>query len=79
MEKYYDILKSSGASSIIEEWKRLSAMLGSRIKVVLPRRTFEAQAHNIDRDGALIVRLDSGVLERVSSGDIVMVRSGHFS
>jgi BirA family biotin operon repressor/biotin-[acetyl-CoA-carboxylase] ligase len=79
VEKYYDILKESGAAPIIEEWKNLSAMLGSRIKVILPRRTFEAQAETIDRDGALIVRLDSGVLERVSSGDIVMVRSGHFS
>lgn len=73
IEKYYDILKKDGAESIIEEWKGLSAMLGSRIKVVLPGRTFEAHAHDVDRDGALVVRLDSGVLERVSSGDIVMV------
>jgi BirA family biotin operon repressor/biotin-[acetyl-CoA-carboxylase] ligase len=74
VEKYYDILKEKGASPVIEEWKGLSAMLGSRIRVVLPRRTFEARAHDIDRDGALVVKLDSGVLERVSSGDIVMIR-----
>jgi len=49
-------------------------MLGSRIKVVLQNRTFEGQAHTIDPDGSLVVRLDSGVLEKVSSGDIVMVR-----
>lgn len=75
VEKYYDILKDNGASSIIDEWKSLSAMLGSRIKVVLPKRQFEGQAHTIDRDGALIVRLANGVLERVSSGDIVMLKS----
>jgi BirA family biotin operon repressor/biotin-[acetyl-CoA-carboxylase] ligase len=74
VEKYYDILKNNGASVIIEEWKGLSAMLGSRVKVVLQKRTFEAQAYDIDRDGALIVRLDSGVMERVASGDIVMMR-----
>jgi len=74
LEKYYNVLTKNGASPIIEEWKELSAMIGSRIKVVLPKRTFEGLAHDLDRDGALIVRSDSGVLEKVSSGDIVMVR-----
>jgi BirA family biotin operon repressor/biotin-[acetyl-CoA-carboxylase] ligase len=74
VEKYYDILEAGGAKSIIEEWKGLSAMLGSRVKVMLPKRSFEGRAHDIDRDGALIVRLDSGVLEKVSSGDVIMAR-----
>jgi BirA family biotin operon repressor/biotin-[acetyl-CoA-carboxylase] ligase len=74
LDRYYDILKRDGFEPIIEEWKTLSSMLGSRIRVVLPNREFEAQAHTIDRDGALIVRLDSGIMERVSSGDIIMIR-----
>ena len=74
MEEDYLMLKEKGFKPIIEEWKRLSAMLGSRVKVVLQNRNFEGQAHNIDPDGALVVRLDSGVLEKVSSGDVAMVR-----
>ena len=74
LEEYYSILKKEGFKPIIEEWKSLSAMLGSRIRVILQNRTFEGQAHNIDENGSLVVRLDSGVLERVSSGDIIMVR-----
>lgn len=74
LEEYYNTLKKKGSGSIIEEWKEFSAMLGSRVKVLLPNRTFEADAHNIDPDGALVVRLDSGVLEKISSGDVVMVR-----
>lgn len=74
LEEYYNTLKKKGSGSIIEEWKEFSVMLGSRVKVVLPHRTFEADAHNIDPDGALVVRLDSGVLEKISSGDVVMVR-----
>jgi BirA family biotin operon repressor/biotin-[acetyl-CoA-carboxylase] ligase len=74
MEEYYSLLQRKGFGPIIEAWKNLSAMLGSRVKVVLPFRTFEGLAHDIDPDGALVVRLDSGVLERVSSGDVVMVR-----
>ncbi|MBN1527348.1 MAG: biotin--[acetyl-CoA-carboxylase] ligase [Candidatus Omnitrophica bacterium] len=73
-EKYYRILREEGFEPIVDAWKGLTAMLGSRIKVMLPGRTFEGQAHTVDPDGSLVVRLDSGVLEKVSSGDIVMVR-----
>ena len=74
LEKDYILLKKEGFKPIIEEWKHLSAMLGSRIRIVLQNRSFEGQAHNIDDDGSLVVRLDSGVLRKVSSGDIIMVR-----
>lgn len=74
LEEYYFLLKKAGFKPIIDEWKEMSAMVGSRIKVVLQNRTFEGQAHDIDDDGALIVRLESGVMERVSSGDIIMAR-----
>lgn len=74
LEEDYMLFKREGFLPIIEEWRRLSAMLGSRIKVVLPGRVFEGQVHDIDADGFLVVRLESGVLEKVSSGDIVMVR-----
>ena len=74
MEEYYNLLKNKGSSSIIDEWRELSAMLGSRVRISLHERTFDAQAHNIDPDGALVVRHDSGILEKISSGDVVMVR-----
>lgn len=74
LEENYIRMKKEGFDSMIEEWKNLSAMLGARIKVILPNRTFEGQAHDIDSDGSLVVRLDSGISEKVSSGDIVMVR-----
>lgn len=74
LEGEYFLMKREGFKPIIEEWKELSAMLGSRIKVIMQNRTFEGQVHNIDEHGALVVRTESGVLEKVSSGDIVMAR-----
>ncbi len=74
LEEYYTLLNKEGFEPIIDAWKSLSAMIGSRVKVMLPNRTFEGQAHDINPDGALVVRLDSGVLEKVSSGDVMMVR-----
>jgi len=74
LEEEYLRLKDKGFEPIIEQWKLMSAILGERIKVVMQDRTFEGLAHTIDPDGALVVRLDSGVLQKVSSGDVVMVR-----
>jgi BirA family biotin operon repressor/biotin-[acetyl-CoA-carboxylase] ligase len=74
LDQYYGVLKRNGFRPIVEEWKALSAMMGARIRVLLPNRTFDGLAHDIDPDGGLVVRLDSGVLHKVSSGDIVMVR-----
>ncbi|MFA5142926.1 MAG: biotin--[acetyl-CoA-carboxylase] ligase [Candidatus Omnitrophota bacterium] len=74
LEEDYFLLKKDGFKPIIDEWKHLTDMLGSRVRVVLQNRTFEALVHNIDPDGALVVRKDAGTLERISSGDIVMVR-----
>lgn len=74
LEEYYTLLNKKKFAHIIDAWKGFSAMLGSRIRVILPNRAFEGLAHDINSDGALIVRLDSGILEKISSGDVVMVR-----
>ena len=74
LEEDYFLLKKDGFQPIMDEWKRLSDMIGSRVKVVLQNRTFEGLVHDIDPDGALVVRRDAGTLEKVSSGDIAMVR-----
>ena len=74
LEEYYNLLKREGFEPIIDIWKDHSTMIGSRVKVVLAGRTFEGLAHDINTDGALVVRLESGLLEKVSSGDVTMVR-----
>jgi BirA family biotin operon repressor/biotin-[acetyl-CoA-carboxylase] ligase len=74
LEEYYNLMKSEGFDPIIDIWKDLSVMIGSRVKVSIHGRTFEGLAHDINPDGALVVRTESGVLEKVSSGDVTMVR-----
>lgn len=74
LEAEYILMKNGGFGPVIEEWKAFSAMLGSRVRVALSNRTIEGLAHDIDSDGALVVRLDSGVLEKVLSGDVEMIK-----
>lgn len=74
LEEEYSRLRIKGFKPIIDEYRSMSALPGSKIKVLLRNRTIEGEAHDIDSDGSLMVRLDSGVLEKVSSGDVVMLR-----
>jgi len=74
LDEEYARLKEDGFAPIIERWRHLSAMLGSRVKVSLHDGGFAGVVHDMDADGSLVVRLESGFLKTVSSGDVTMVR-----
>ncbi|UCB57526.1 MAG: biotin--[acetyl-CoA-carboxylase] ligase [Candidatus Omnitrophota bacterium] len=74
LDKHYRNFERRGAEDLIREWKNLSAFSGRRVKVFLAHKTIEGQAQDIDDEGALIVRLDSGFREHVTSADIVKIR-----
>ncbi len=73
-EKYYSLFKQKKFSSIAREWKDLSAILGSRVKVVFQGKKIEGQAQDIDSQGALVIRRDNGFLEHIWTGDVVKVK-----
>lgn len=74
LDRQYDIFRTKGFVSIIDECKDLSATLGKRVKIICHNRKIEGQAMDIDSDGALMVRQDNGFIEKVISGDVVVVR-----
>jgi len=74
LDEQYAMFKKNGFKKIIKEWAELSATLGRRIKVTCKGRKMECQAQAVDKDGALVVRLDNGFSERILSGDVIMVR-----
>ena len=54
-----------------EEYRKRSVVLGKEINVLAPGREPEAAvALDLDRDFALIVRMDSGELRRLNSGEV---------
>jgi len=67
-------LEAKGAKPILEKWREYSVTLNKRVKVYCQKEHIEGEAIDIDADGALLVRKDSGVVERVSSGDVVHCR-----
>jgi len=74
LEANYTVIKKTGFLSIRPEWLRLSATLGKRVRAECMHRITEGVAVDIDDDGALKIRLDNGFHERISAGDVTVLR-----
>jgi len=73
LEDVYQEFKRNGPKKIISEWRAFSYIWGKRIKVSTPNRVIEGRALDLDSDGALLIRLDSGVVEKTVAGDVEML------
>jgi BirA family biotin operon repressor/biotin-[acetyl-CoA-carboxylase] ligase len=67
--------KIARGESLREEWARALDTIGRRVKVILPEGEFSGLAENVDESGALLVRLDDGLLRTVLAGDVVHLKS----
>lgn len=74
LEANYLQLQKKGPRPVIEKWRQLSLTLGRRVKIDTHSRLIEGEASDIDADGALLLRKDSGLTERITSGDVVHCR-----
>jgi BirA family biotin operon repressor/biotin-[acetyl-CoA-carboxylase] ligase len=74
LDKWYKILKGMGKKILLTEWQRLTSTLGREVKVSVGKETFAGLAESLDDKGMLILRLPSGELKRISSGDLTILR-----
>jgi len=70
LEKHYEHFKRKGFSAIRKEILKKSMTLGNFIKVKIKDKYYEGIAHDIDEEGALLLRLDNGSITRILSGDV---------
>ena len=70
--RYLELEKGFG--KIMEEWRRLSDTLGRRVRIHTHDQALEGQALDVDENGGLILRLDSGFNRHIFSGDVELVR-----
>ena len=69
MEELYDQHMECGAAEVIKAWRSLPTILGEWVEVDDGADKWEGEAVDLDKDGALLVRVD-GKLRRVVAGDI---------
>jgi len=74
IENNYFLLEDRGPGEIVNKWRNFNLTLGTRVKVDYQNRHIEGQAADIDADGALLIRKDSGLIQKISSGDVTACR-----
>jgi BirA family biotin operon repressor/biotin-[acetyl-CoA-carboxylase] ligase len=71
MEFWYGRLLGEGFSSILQRWKELSLTLRRPIRISDASGHLEGEAIDIDTDGGLLIRCDTGVIVKRMAGDVV--------
>lgn len=74
LDKWYNIFLNNGTRPILNEWRKLSPGLGKRVKVASFDKVIEGTAEGIDDYGRLLLRLESGEIEEITSGDVTVIR-----
>jgi len=74
LDEYYGVLKKGKIEVILKEYKKLSSVLDRRVQIDHHNSLVSGVATDVDKDGALILRLDSGFYERVLAGDVKILR-----
>lgn len=70
LEADYSRLKKGSFETLAKDWEDFSITSGQRVMATILGRKIEGQAMGIDRDGALWIRRDNGLQEKIVAGDV---------
>jgi BirA family transcriptional regulator, biotin operon repressor / biotin---[acetyl-CoA-carboxylase] ligase len=70
LEKAYLRVLARRFDLVLSDWRRRAAVLGRQVRVEGPRGFLYGQVLDVDAKGALMVRNDLGMVERVHSGTL---------
>lgn len=74
IEKEYDTLKKVGFAPLLKYWKSHAQCNGKRVVVnQLDGETTKGEITSVDDDGALLIKVRSGKVKRIISGDLTFI------
>ncbi|MCI0469184.1 MAG: biotin--[acetyl-CoA-carboxylase] ligase, partial [Nitrospirae bacterium] len=71
MDSCYRIFLNN-RSDILRDYKRLSCMIGQPVSVNTGAETLAGYAEDIDDEGRLVLRLNNGLIKKLSAGDATL-------
>ena len=74
LDRWYRVFAQRGVNTLLNEWLRLTSMMGKPVQVTMGDEIINGHAYDIDDEGMLIVKLPSGSLKKISFGDLVVLR-----
>jgi BirA family biotin operon repressor/biotin-[acetyl-CoA-carboxylase] ligase len=70
LDYFYGLLKNKKISSILTKWRNYTTMLGRDVIIELPnKKMITGRVLDLTNDGALIIMLPTGKVERIIAGD----------
>lgn len=80
LEHWYKILLNGDKRALINEWLSLDSTIGREVRVERSGLSEEDKiisgiAEGISDDGRLLIRLSSGIIEKVSAGDVTILKN----
>ena len=69
LDRFENRMDHQSLESVIQEWKPYAVTPGQTVKIVTTRDIIEGVAVDVEPDGALLVRTDTGEIRRVVYGD----------
>ncbi len=72
-EDYYETFKRTGFEPILKRWKELTNIMGRKIIVEMIDKKYIGEVQDIDSEGVLILKDNSGKHHRISSGDVTFM------
>ena len=73
-EHYSALVEPGGWRGTLLNYRRLSATLGTQVRVELPGETFTGKAVEVTGEGHLLVDVGHGDVRRIPAGDVVHLR-----
>lgn len=76
LETTYGWVVDRKFSKVLSEWKKRARCLGRQVRVQQGHHVLYGQVLDLDETGALLVRNDQGMVEKVISGDVTLLKVG---
>ncbi len=74
LDHTYGQLQKGKLDSLLTRWRKHSMTLGRRVRVDCQDRHVDGEAIGLDKAGALLVRTDTGRMEPITAGEVLIVR-----
>jgi BirA family biotin operon repressor/biotin-[acetyl-CoA-carboxylase] ligase len=70
MDRWYEVFCHKGTDAILQQARLRTVTLGRRVTVLADGQRWQGNAVDLDADGALLVRDETGAVRRVLADDV---------
>ncbi|MDP3029220.1 MAG: biotin--[acetyl-CoA-carboxylase] ligase [Deltaproteobacteria bacterium] len=71
LEKWYELFKKGVFQPILDAWRKRCVIIGAHVKILSGEKELEGTVVDVDVGGALLLRDQSGQIQRILSGEVI--------